>query len=94
MIAAAQKTMQDAQAAVTANDQKMKDLTASVATMEAQKVAQADLMTKTQTAVPMLKAALEQASDSCTGCIAGQCGDQIQRQKVLLLWLIVRKNRS
>ena len=61
-IAAAQKTMLDAQAAVTANDQKMKDLTVSVATIEAQKVAQVDVMTKTQTAVPLLKAALVQAT--------------------------------
>ena len=61
MIAAAQKGMQDAQAAATANDQKVKDLTASIAATEAQKVAQLDTMKKTQTAVPMLKAALEQA---------------------------------
>ena len=61
-IAAAQTAMQDAQAAVNANDQKMKDLIASTATIEAEKVAQADLLTKTQTAVPMLKAALAQAT--------------------------------
>jgi len=61
-IAVTQQAMLDAQAAVTANDQKMKDLTASVAVIEAQKVAQVDVMTKTQTAVPTLKAALVQAT--------------------------------
>ncbi len=61
-IAAAQKTMQDAQATATASDLKMKELTVSVATIEAQKVAQVDVMTKTQTAVPLLKAALAQAT--------------------------------
>lgn len=48
MIAAAQKGMQDAQAAATANDQKVKDLTASIAATEAQKVAQLDTMKKSQ----------------------------------------------
>ena len=61
MIAAAQKIMQDAQAAATANDKKVKDLTASMVTTEAQKTAQLEVIAKTQTAVPMLKAALEQA---------------------------------
>ena len=61
-IAATQQAMLDAQAAVTANDQKMRDLTASVAVIEAQMVAQVDVMTKTQTAVPTLKAALVQAT--------------------------------
>ena len=61
-IAAAQKAMLDAQGVVTANDQKMKDLTASVATIEAQKAVQVDAMTKTQAAVPLLKAALVQAT--------------------------------
>ena len=61
-IAAAQKTMQDAQGIVTASDQKMKDLTTAVATLEAQKVVQVDVMTKTQAAVPLLKAALVQAT--------------------------------
>ncbi len=60
-IAAAEKAMQESQATVATNDQKVKELTASVATIEAQKATQADLMTKTQTAVPMLKAALAQA---------------------------------
>jgi chromosome segregation ATPase len=54
--------MQDAQVIVTASDVKMKELTVSVATLEAQKVAQVDVMTKTQTAVPLLKAALAQAT--------------------------------
>ena len=61
-IAAAQTAMQEAQGIVTANDQKVKDLTTAVATMEAQKVVQLDVMTKTQTAVPLLKAALVQAT--------------------------------
>ncbi len=61
-IAAAQTAMQEAQGIVTANDQKVKDLTTAVATMEAQKVVQVDVMTKTQTAVPLLKAALVQAT--------------------------------
>ena len=61
LIANAQKSMTDALAIVTANDQTMKDLAASIAATEVQKVAQVDVMTKTQTAVPMLKAALEQA---------------------------------
>ncbi len=61
LIAGAQKSMTDAMATVTANEQTMKDLTASITTTEVQKVAQVDVMTKTQTAVPMLKAALEQA---------------------------------
>jgi len=61
-IAVDQKTMQEAQAAVAASDQKMKDLTASVATIEAQKTVQADIVTKTQAAVPMLKAALVQTT--------------------------------
>lgn len=61
MIAAAQKAMQEAQVAATANDQKVKEMTTSIAATEAQKVAQLDVMKKTQTAVPMLKAALEQA---------------------------------
>ena len=61
LIAAAQKAMPEAQAVATANDQKVKDLTASLAATEVQKIAQTDVMKKTQTAVPMLKAALEQA---------------------------------
>ena len=61
-IAAVQKTMQDAQANVTADDQKVKDLTASVATIESQKAVQVDVLTKTQAAVPLLKAALVQAT--------------------------------
>lgn len=61
MIAAAQKAMQEAQAAATANEQKVKDLTASIVATEAQKAAQLEIMKKTQIAVPMLKAALEQA---------------------------------
>jgi WD40 repeat protein len=61
-IAAAEKTMQESQATVAANDLKVKELTASVVTIEAQKATQADLMTKTQTAVPILKAALTQAT--------------------------------
>ncbi len=61
-IAAAQKGMLDAQGIVAANDQKMKDLTASVATIEAQKAVQVDVMTKTQATVPLLKAALVQAT--------------------------------
>ena len=61
-IAEARKTMQEALATVTINDQKMKELTASVAVLEARKAAQVDVMTKTQTAVPMLKAALVQAT--------------------------------
>jgi len=60
LIAAAQKTMADYQAAVTANEQKMTDLTATMTTIEKQKVAQQEVMTKTQTASPMVKAALEQ----------------------------------
>jgi len=61
LIAENQKSMTDALAIVTANEQTMKDLTASIAATEAQKVAQVDVMTKTQAAVPMLKGALEQA---------------------------------
>lgn len=61
-IAAAQKEIQEAQGIVTANDQKVKDLTAAVTTMEAQKVAQVETMTKTQAAIPLLKAALGQAT--------------------------------
>lgn len=61
LIAGAQKTMTDAQAVAAANEQTMKDLAASIAATEAQKVAQVEVMTKTQTAVPILKAALEQA---------------------------------
>ena len=60
LMAAAQKTMQEAQAVVTSSDQKMKDLTVAMTTMEQQKVAKQDVMTKTQTASPMVKAALEQ----------------------------------
>ena len=60
LMATAQKTMQDAQTAVTTSDQKMKDLTVAMTTMEQQKVAKQDVMTKTQTASPMVKAALEQ----------------------------------
>ena len=60
LMAAAQKTMQDAQAVVTSSDQKMKDLTVAMTTMEQQKVAKQDVMTRTQTASPMVKAALEQ----------------------------------
>ena len=62
LIAGAQQTMLDAQTAITASEQKMKDLAVAVATIEQQKVAQQDVMTKTQAAVPMLKAALEQAN--------------------------------
>lgn len=60
LVAAAQKTMLDYQTAVTANEQKMADLTVAVAAVEKQKVAQQEVMTKTQTAAPMVKAALEQ----------------------------------
>ncbi len=60
MIAASQKTVQDGQASVAANEQKMKDIAAAMAALEQQKVAQQDVMTKTQTAAPMVKAALEQ----------------------------------
>jgi len=61
LIAGARQTMLDAQAAISASEQKMKDLTVSIATIEQQKVAQQDVMTKTQAAVPVLKTALEQA---------------------------------
>ncbi len=60
-IAGAQQMMLDAQATIASSEQKMKDLTVSIATLEQQKVAQQDVVTKTQTAVPILKAALEQA---------------------------------
>ena len=60
LIAAAQKSMQDAQGVVAANEQKMKDLTVAITTLEQQKVTQTETMTKTQTASPMVKAALEQ----------------------------------
>ena len=60
LVAAAQKTMQDYQAAVTANEQKMTDLTVAMAAVEKTKVAQQEVMTKTQTVSPMVKAALEQ----------------------------------
>lgn len=60
LMATAQKAMQEAQATVTSSDQKMKDLTVAMTTMEQQKVAKQDVMTKTQTASPMVKAALEQ----------------------------------
>jgi len=60
IIAEAQKAMQEAQVVATANDQKVKDLTASIVATDAQKVALLEVMKKTQTAVPMLKAALEQ----------------------------------
>ena len=61
LIAGARQTMLDAQAAIAASEQKMQDLTISIATIEQQKVAQQDVMTKTQAAVPVLKTALEQA---------------------------------
>lgn len=61
-IAAAQKVIQDAQITLTENEQRMQDLTASVAAIEAQKVVQVDIMAKTQAAVPLLKAALLQAN--------------------------------
>ena len=61
-IAAAQKVIQDAQITLTENEQRMQDLTASVAAIEAQKVVQVDVMAKTQAAVPLLKAALLQAN--------------------------------
>ena len=61
-IAVDQESLQEAQATVAASDQKMKDLTASVATIEAQKAVQADVVTKTQAAVPILKAALAQTT--------------------------------
>jgi len=60
LIAAAQTTMQDAQAEAAANELKVKEMTASMAATEIQKVAQLDVMKKTQTAVPILKSALEQ----------------------------------
>jgi chromosome segregation ATPase len=60
MMATAQKTVQDSQATIAASEQKMKDLAASMATLEKDKLVQQDLMTKTQTAAPMVKAALEQ----------------------------------
>ncbi len=61
-IAANQESIQSAMETVAANDQKKNDLTTSVTATEAQKAAQAELMTKTQTAVPILKAALAQAT--------------------------------
>jgi len=60
LITAAQKNMADYLTVVTANEQKMTDLTATMTTMEKEKVVQQEVMTKTQTASPMVKAALEQ----------------------------------
>lgn len=64
MMAAAAKSLQDAQALAAATEQKMKDLTTAMAAIEQQKVAQQETMTKTQNAVPVLKAALEQAKSA------------------------------
>jgi WD40 repeat protein len=61
-IAASQESIQSAIETIAANDQKKKDLTTSVTATDAQKAAQAEVMTKTQTAVPILKAALAQAT--------------------------------
>lgn len=63
-MAAAAKSLQDAQALAAATEQKMKDLTTAMAAIEQQKVAQQETMTKTQNAVPVLKAALEQAKSA------------------------------
>ncbi len=60
MIASNQKMMQDALAIINANEAKMKELTVAMTAMEQQKVAQQDMVTKTQTAAPMVKAALDQ----------------------------------
>lgn len=60
MIATATKAMQDAQATMVSSDQKMKELAVAMTAMEQQKVAQKDMITKTETAIPNVKAALEQ----------------------------------
>jgi WD40 repeat protein len=65
-MAAAQKTMLDAQALAASSEQKMKDLTAAITVLVDQKVAQQDILTKTQTAAPMVKAALEQVKAALT----------------------------
>lgn len=64
MMAAAAKSLQDAQALAAATEQKMKDLTTAMAAVEQQKLVQQETMTKTQNAVPVLKAALEQAKSA------------------------------
>jgi len=60
-MAAAQKMMTDATALAAASDQKMKDVTATMANVDKQMVAQQDLKSRTEKAVPSLKAAIEQA---------------------------------
>ncbi|MFM7830478.1 MAG: hypothetical protein ACKPJD_01750, partial [Planctomycetaceae bacterium] len=60
-MAAAAKQVEESQAAMTAMEKKVVDTTAAMVAVDGQLVAQKDLMTKTQNAVPSLKAALQQA---------------------------------
>lgn len=64
MMAAAARSLQDAQTLAASTEQKMKDLTTAMAAVEQQKVVQQETMTKTQNAIPVLKAALEQAKSA------------------------------
>lgn len=60
MIEAMTKTMADAKAAMAAGEQKSRDLTATMGKMAEQKTSVGEMLTKTQTAVPMVAKALEQ----------------------------------
>ena len=60
-MATAQKMMTEATALAAASDQKMKDVTVAMANVDKQMVAQQDLKSRTEKAVPSLKAAIEQA---------------------------------
>jgi chromosome segregation ATPase len=65
-MAAAQKMMTEAMAIATASEQKMKDVTTAMAAVDKQMVAQQDLKTRTENAVPSLKAAVDQAKAALT----------------------------
>lgn len=66
LMAASAKVVEESRALMTAMTAKVEEVTAAMVTTNDQMVAQQDLMTRTQNAVPTLKTALEQAKAALT----------------------------